>query len=282
MKSCLKYHGGKYYLAPWIVGKISAPHKLYVEPYYGTGAVMLEKAWQGVGEVANDIDGNLMCFWHVLQQKYLREILLERLMFTPISKPDFDYSLDVLNAYAKSPYRGIENIAGPELMIERACAFFIVCRQSMSGRMNSFAPLSKARIRRGMLEQVAAFRSAVDEITPVAERMMRVAIFNDPAEAVIEREDSKDTLFYLDPPYYPDSRVSQDVYRHEMTHEQHASLLSKIKRCKGKVAISGYRCDLYDYELSEWNRCDVPVAAHCSTSDIKATRIECLWRNFTC
>lgn len=267
MKSCLKGHGGKFYLAPAIVGKLGTPHKLYVEPFFFTGAVLLEKPYQGVAEVANDIDGNLTCFWSVLQDRTTRAELIERLRFTPFSQEEFRHAQYVLD-------HDTANI------VEKAAAYFVVCRQSMAGRLDSFAPMSKARVRRGMSEQVAAWLGAVDGLYPVAERMMRVAIFNDKASAVIEREDSKDTLFYLDPPYMPETRVSDDVYRHEMTVAEHTQLLSQIVRCKGKVAISGYRCPLYDYHLADWNVTLWPIAAHCSSSDIKGTRLECLWRNY--
>ena len=38
----LKWHGGKYYLAPQIID-LMPPHLHYVEPYFGGGAVLLSR-----------------------------------------------------------------------------------------------------------------------------------------------------------------------------------------------------------------------------------------------
>jgi DNA adenine methylase len=61
----LKWHGGKHYLAPKIVA-LMPPHLHYVEPFFGGGAVLLAKNPDGVSEVVNDLDGDLINFWKVL------------------------------------------------------------------------------------------------------------------------------------------------------------------------------------------------------------------------
>lgn len=68
MNGPLKCHGGKHYLAGQIVG-LMPPHLHYVEPYFGGGAVLFAKTSEGTSEVANDLNGNLMNFWRVLQDK---------------------------------------------------------------------------------------------------------------------------------------------------------------------------------------------------------------------
>src|SRR3989442_13548499 len=78
--SPLKRHGGKSYLAEWIISLMppralntNAPAESdngwlhYVEPYFGGGAVLLAQDPEGIFEVVNDIDGELTNFWRVLK-----------------------------------------------------------------------------------------------------------------------------------------------------------------------------------------------------------------------
>ena len=82
LSSPLKWHGGKHYLAKKIIG-LMPPHLHYVEPYFGSGAVLLERDpnrdWlsdgngsvlssaRGCSEVANDKHSLLIGFWDVLR-----------------------------------------------------------------------------------------------------------------------------------------------------------------------------------------------------------------------
>lgn len=66
------------------------------------------------------------------------------------------------------------------------------------------------------------------------------------------------TFIYLDPPYLMETRKGQhDVYKHEMTTEQHEELLSLITAMRDhKIMISHPSCKLYDSMLSTWNKYD--------------------------
>jgi DNA adenine methylase len=59
-------------------------------------------------------------------------------------------------------------------------------------------------------------------------------------------------LVYADPPYWPDSRKDLNLYRHEMTREQHAELLDVLTALPCKVIISGYWSDYYAQRLKGW------------------------------
>ena len=56
------------------------------------------------------------------------------------------------------------------------------------------------------------------------------------------------------PPYAHDSRADINAYKYEMIDIEHINLADVLKRVKGKVAISGYRGDLYDQLFKDWNR----------------------------
>lgn len=139
--------------------------------------------------------------------------------------------------------------------VERAALFFVLCRQSMSGRCDDFSPLTRNRTRGGMNEQVSSWLNAIDGLPLVHARLKRVVILNRTALEVIRSQDGPACLTYLDPPYLPDTRTSKKTFGpFEMTVEQHEELLDAITGLQGLVIISGYASELYDSRLSAWDR----------------------------
>jgi DNA adenine methylase len=249
--SPLKWHGGKYYLAEKIISLFPF-HLHYVEPFFGSGAVLFRKSCEGVSEVVNDLDDELTNFWQVLQLGVLDFSLV------PFSQVEWRNSfIDTTNAVA------------------RAKNFFIRYRQSRQGLGKDFATLSKNRIRRGMSEQVSSWLSAVDLLPEAVERLKRVVIFNDAATKIIKQQDGGNTLFYLDPPY-----LGKHYYSCTMSQEDHIRLLMLTKTLRGKVIISSYPSDLYNRLLGDWNRVVVQIDNKASSSKIKGIESECLWMNY--
>lgn len=278
MDSALKLHGAKHYLAKKIVATFP-PRKSdnhpdgwlhYVEPFAGTLAVLLAQNPEGISEVANDLDEDLANFWACLRDGIAFGIMRRQLEAMPFSERDWQEAgcPDTAEGYWAN---------SPRAPVDRAIAFFVRCRQSMAGRQKCFAPLSRTRTRRGMNEQASAWLNAIEGLPEVHERLKRVVILNRSAVEVIRTQDGPNTLFYLDPPYCPDTRTAKEVYRHEMTAEQHEELLALVIGCKGKFAISGYRNDLYDRMLSEWKRHEFSIANHAAGGDTKRRMVECLW-----
>jgi site-specific DNA-adenine methylase len=61
-------------------------------------------------------------------------------------------------------------------------------------------------------------------------------------------------LIYLDPPYPKSSRRNpQNLYRHEMTDQEHQTLLIYILRLDANIIISSYPNHIYDKYLNTWN-----------------------------
>jgi DNA polymerase-1 len=261
----LKWHGGKSYLAKQIVALFPA-HTHYVEPYAGGLAVLLAKDPEGVSEVANDLNGDLTNFWGTLRDEASFERFRRMAEATPFSE----------TAWQEAG----AHLADPDPVV-RAFAFFVRVRQSMSGRGDCFAPLSRNRTRRGMNEQSSAWLNAVEGLAAVHERLKRVAILNRPAIEVIKSQDGPGTLFYCDPPYVHSTRATTREYgEHEMTEADHVELLKALRACKGKVALSGYRSALYEGELAGWARHEFEMANHAAGGAAKRRVTECLWVNW--
>jgi len=268
----LKTHGGKHYLARQIVA-LMPRHTHYVEPYAGGLAVLFAKPCEGISEVVNDLNGDLMNFWRVLQDRKPFIEFKRRVEAVPFSEVEWQ---DAQQALAER-----ENAASRADRVERAVRFFILCRQSMSGRCQDFAPLTRSRTRRGMNEQASAWLKAVDGLPAVHARLQRVVILNRPAVEVIQSQDGPDTLFYLDPPYVPDTRSPGTVFgKFDMTEGQHEELLGVIRGVQGKVMISGYGCELYDSKLAKWHRHEFDLPNNAASGILKRRMTEVIWANF--
>ena len=116
-----------------------------------------------------------------------------------------------------------------------------------------------------------------------------VQIEHDSWQDILERYDTEDTFFYLDPPYVKGSRRPGSEYVHEMDDDEHILLIEKIQSLKGKVLLSGYNNDIY-WHLP-WHKTEHEVMCNVvgktRTSGLKGegglknqTRTECLWRNY--
>ena len=266
----LKWHGGKHYLARQIVS-LFPPHTHFVEPYAGGLAVLLAKLPKG-SEVVNDLHGDLMNFWRVLQDEAMFRRFRRRVQAVPFSEVEWHDAKQSLREHAVRE--------GQEGLIERAASFFIVCRQSLAGRCEDFASLSRNRTRRGMNEQASAWLNAVAGLEQVHNRLQRVVILNKTAMEVLHSEDGPETLFYLDPPYLPETKSSKAFGDLEMTVEQHEELLDRIVELHGKVIISGYPSALYEKRLRGWHKHTFTLANHAATGSLKRNMTEVVWCNF--
>lgn len=258
--SPIKRHGGKAYLAKFIRA-LMPPHTRYCEPYFGSGAVMFSGSGNGVAEFANDIDDELTNFWCRLRD---RHELMELLSLTPFSDVEFE----------------IANNEQPTDVMQ-AWAFFVRNRQSRQGLGRDFCTPT-SRLRRGMNEQVSAWLSAVDGLPEFCERLRRVEIRCQDALRFIRELDSPETLFYCDPPYLHETRNSVGEYNHEMTFEQHETLLHFLHRIHGKFLLSGYHSDLYDRfaAVAGWHLREFKIDNKASSKKVKDQKIECLWANY--
>jgi len=269
----LKWHGGKGAfngkLAKWIIG-LMPPHICYVEPFFGGGSVLLHKKPEGVSEVVNDLNSELINFWAVLRAPEWFTEFKRCIEAVPFSEAMFEN--------AKNPrFAELSNGA-----VDRAVRFFIRCRQSRQGLQKDFATLSKNRTRGGMNEQVSSWLTAIEGLADVHARLKRVVILNQPAIEVIRKTDVETTMFYIDPPYLHETRSTTGEYKHEMDTVDHRELLSVLAGIKGKMLLSGYRSALYDEfaASNNWNRHDFQIPNNASSSASKETKTECLWANF--
>src|SRR5262249_5656803 len=136
------------------------------------------------------------------------------------------------------------------------------------------------RTRRGMQEHCSAWLSAVEGLPAVHARLRRVLILNRPALDGIRSEDGPRTLFYLDPPYLTETRVSKSAYGpFEMTADDHNELLETLAGIRGRFLLSGYHSALYDSFARRhgWHCTDFLVVNQASGAASKRTMCEAVW-----
>lgn len=261
-RPALRYFGGKWRLGEWIIGQFP-PHECYVEPFGGAASVLLQKRPARV-EVYNDLDREVVAFFKVLREQPAE--LVRSLVLTPYAREELEA------AFAPAP---------PDMSeVERARRLFVRSWQGRGGGRTTWR--SGWRYQRSASLQTSIVEDWADNLRLLghAERFRHVQIESDPALEVIARYDSPETLFYCDPPYLPETRSGRwasNGYAHEMTAEDHAELLERLRGARGMVVLSGYPSALYDELLPGWRRLERAAQAEGSNRSSRPLRTEVLW-----
>lgn len=256
----LRYHGGKWILAPWILGFFPR-HRVYVEPFGGGASVLLRKP-RSYGEVYNELDGQIVNLFRVVRER--PDELIRALQWTPFARDEFLTSYEASEDPLEQARRTVVR------------SFMGFGSTATSGEKTGF----RANSNRSGTTPAHDWANFPDSLRRIADRLQGVVIENKDAASVIEQHDSDETLIYADPPYVHDTRSKGNPYckkgyRHEMTDDDHRALAAVLRNCKGMVVLSGYACDLYDRELfPDWQRHE--RAAH---ADGARDRVEVLWLN---
>lgn len=262
----IRYHGGKFRLAPWVIQHFPA-HRCYVEPYGGAAGVLIQKG-RAYAEVYNDVDGDIVNLFRVLQCPRRRAKLTELLVLTPYARAEFELaSKPVRNSVERARRTVVRSLMGfgSAGATKGATGFRIDTRR-----------------KHGTAQDI--WRRYPDVIGTIGERLAGVLIENRPAIEVIKAHDEVDTLHYIDPPYPHETRVRGAqygrYYRHEMTHADHRELLDVLLNARGMVALSTYANAMYSEALQGWAL--VEKRSRISAGRGTTTRVEQLWLNPAC
>ncbi|OYV97825.1 MAG: hypothetical protein B7Z62_05150 [Deltaproteobacteria bacterium 37-65-8] len=210
MNSPILWTGGKSKLRKKIVQKFP-PHKIYVEPFFGSGAVFFGKEPTPI-ELINDIDQDVINFFSVVRNQLpdlkerFRYVIRGRAIFEEFRKSDMT-SLDP---------------------VERAFRFYYIIRHGYGALFRR----NQAGTCNTTFNTMPKIRDFFDlgVIDLAHERLKNTILESLDYKRMIEKTDTQDTLFYLDPPY-----AAEYQYMKKFDHAEFIRVLGEIK---GKFVLS--------------------------------------------
>ena len=214
-------------------------------------------------ETYNDLDGNVVNFFHVLRDH--PDELVRRIRLTPWAREEFNLS-------RCTEADQIENAR--RFFMFHSMAMIPAIQHDNPGFRMAWTIDSKLGIA-----ELSNRESVLSNLQAVASRLIDVQIENANAINIVRRADNANALIYLDPPYPASQRDISDLdgrlyYAHEWTDEDHEIAANLLHQCKGYVVVSGYACPLYTnlYEQHGWERHDREAQTNSG-----GKRIESFW-----
>lgn len=235
VRAPFRYWGSKVQMAPWIVERLPA-HDHFVEACAGSAAVMAVKP-PVAAETLNDIYGEVVNFFRVLQNPALASDLIDRVSFTPYSHREF---IDA--------GRALDADAVPSGTVERAWAFFVRMQMAVVPGRTGWSygvrgPSAKKANKPGR------WATMPELLRLAAERFERVQITDWDVLELIRRLDAPGVLVFVDPPYIGESRPlslgSSSAYAHDaFDHEAFIGAMHNAR--SASFAVTHYPHPMYD------------------------------------
>lgn len=249
----LRYHGGKWRAAPFILSHLPEHHS-YVEPYGGGASLLLRKEPSAV-EVYNDLGGSVVRFFRVLREQPVE--LIRAIHLTPYARAEF--------VLAREP---------SDDDLEAARRFYVLSWQGRGGPTAKWNTGWRFQRTIDNRQYNCASWDDTEHLWAVAGRLKAVQIECDTALAVIARYDRPGTLFVCDPPYVASTRSKWQsaAYEHEMRDSDHAALAQALHGIAGMAVVCGYPSPLYAEIYRDWEHVDYQ-----SLTDVATARTERLW-----
>lgn len=257
MRPILRYHGGKWLLAPWIISYFPE-HRIYVESFGGAASVLLRKV-RSYAEIYNDMDGEIVNLFRVVRDR--GDELAKALSLTPFSRAEYyaamEISPDSFESARRLTVRSFMGFGSDSYNEKRRSGFRASSNRSGTTPAHDWAHYPEC-------------------LQIIIHRLQGVVIENAPAIKVMSDHDGPETLHYCDPPYVHSTRSakghSPNCYRHEMTEDDHRELALFLRGLKGMVIVSGYDSLLYRDLYIGWKK-----AKKRALADGAKVREEILW-----
>jgi DNA adenine methylase len=260
----LRYHGGKFLLAKWIISHFPE-HKVYTEVFGGAGSVLMQKP-RAMAEIYNDSWDTVVNVFRILRDPALAARLVELLRLTPYSRTEFlscgeieiSVEEDILEKARKTILRSFAGFGSASTNANHATGF-------------------RSKSRNTFTTPAADWQSYPKNLTIFTERLQGVTIENKDYKEVLLQHDSPNCLHYIDPPYVHATRNfrrGNANYAREFSNVDHVELAGVLRNLTGMVVLSGYDCPLYTELFGDWLTSRKETMADGATP-----RTECLWIN---
>ena len=263
IKTPVSWMGNKTSILHILYALFPLNYERYIEPFGGSGAVLLGKKKPDKFEVYNDFNHNLVNLFQCMRDRPVA--LIEEIGFLNLnSRDDFNRNKEFFkdekfkDRFIEEEIEKIQLLFDKptadeliELMtrrkldynLRRAAMFLKLLRYSYSSGGKSFAC------------QPMNIRSLFGLIQDVSIRLNNAVIENQDFEILIKHYDRDNAFFYCDPPYYS----SEYVYQCGFTWDDHLRLKNTLANSKGKWLVSYNDCEeirnLYDgYSFFDFTR----------------------------
>lgn len=255
------YLGSKFSILPWLLPKLPRT-KSFVEVFGGSMVVTINREPSPI-ETYNDINSRVVNFFRVLRTQ--PDELITSLHLTPYSIQEYDEAW----------------IVDTDTPLEAARKFFVRIRQSYlaAGGQNRRKgwQVATRESRCKISEAVNKYLASVDGLAELVNRLKVVQIENRQWDYVMKAYDTKQTLFYCDPPYDLEKRSGGNDYEFDFTEQDHHALHEQCRQTTGLIAVSGYDSDFMKDLWKDFQFTKGPVRKNNRTN---RTVHECLWTNY--
>jgi DNA adenine methylase len=245
--SPLRYPGGKASFSPFIAqvmeqNGLAGGH--YLEPYAGGAGVALSLLFSGHASHIhiNDADPAVFAFWQSVTA-YPQD-LLDLLESTPITMSEWFKWRSVLREECQAS------------VVEKGFATLFMNRTNRSGILK--AGVIGGKNQEGTYKLDARFKkdAIAQRISTIADKAKQISVYSEDALQLLKRCADflpRNSLIYLDPPYYVKGR---GLYRNYYQHDDHVAIAKTIQMQKFKspwvVSYDNAQeiCDMYQMSQS--------------------------------
>jgi DNA adenine methylase len=206
---------------------MAIPHTVYVEPFFGGGAVLYAKGRIDRGnshyyrEAINDLNKQLITFWRVAREQ--PDELARWIELTPYSQEEYREAQKIYNN--PSEYSDLKV----------AWATYIQCNMSFGNKIE--AGWATQLITRN---SAATWANRADRLPECFERLREVHIGCEDALSFIKRWDCPHGLIYADPPYPDTNQGHYGGY----TLDDYQALCDTLDACQSSYVLSNYHQDI--------------------------------------
>lgn len=215
MNSPFAWPGGKRALKSTLL-RLLPKHSVYVEVFAGSAKLLFGKEPSRF-EIVNDINGEVTNFFRVAKHRPAE--LAER------------FEIECVHA---GRFRELRESAAPTCELDRALRFAYLVWYSFGAKGECFASMSMKGLRKPR-----AIHRIRETLQRTAERLTGVQIEQRDCMEILSRYDSRETFFYLDPPYVHYQANGRYV---PLAEEQRKALFAALSKIKGKFLMSFDDC----------------------------------------
>ncbi len=227
----LRYPGGKGKLSAYVKSVFEENNLCdgnYVEPYAGGAGVAIELLMLEYAKHIhiNDIDDAIYSFWYSVLNH--TEELSKMISSTRVTMTGWNRQKEVL----KKPK--------DYSILERGFATFFLNRTNRSGILNAGVIGGKAQAGKWKLDVRYNKKDLIRRIEQIALYRNRISLYKKDAVELLEKitpKLPKNTLIYLDPPYYV---KGEGLYRNFYKHDDHVEIRKALRKIKNAYWMVSY------------------------------------------